>query len=621
MPVSNRFFSAARRLLGSVLCAVATIALPARSVAESAPPTPLNIEITLTSGSPTPGRPISVSWKLVNSSHVELIGSLVYYLNDQPLGALPQPGNSTSVLPGKLLSGTQSFDPVPGINVFSIVLLNVNAAAIGNHNPPKLTEIENGKMPSPTGPAGVSPIPVTISAEGSLRVNASPPVASLANGLSSANRQQLMKDYAPLFLYSFDHGSDEEYAPISVVPFLSGSTLESSLPNGNLTNATLQSTPLAILNPVPSAASPAGTITAMQAALPAELYVTPLPNSVQKGTAWATVMSSQNPNVGLYGHVTLLDLQHFQSDADTNLPAQFAERYGCTPQASCSAQIIKIEYWQFFGYSHDYQGTLDSDIDSDTDHSGDWCTVQVYVDASWWQSPQPGKAILAVYHYLHGIQVGFDMAQVSAAPTAVTVPTRPSNESGNTYMAEEYHGPNFGESVEFSIKAKGIWFPIGGPDMTTEKAHAQNNTVQLAAEDVSRVIVGGPLGSGEAPHPVPVLMSYQHPVVYVEWGGHEFWPTPGWSIYGASKHDGTGQYSYFGSLPVDLTFDRDPLHPLVNAPPDVRLVTSFAGYWGAKGGGGPPQGPPLHLQWYWNPDTTTPDLLQKIESSATTRTY
>src|ERR1700728_1069610 len=122
-----------------------------------------------------------------------------------------------------------------------------------------------------------------------------------------------MKDYAPLLLYSYDHASDEVYAPIDVLSFIQGSSLDSSTQAANLPNSALQ-TPSVILDPTPSAPNDPkiGTISATLSLLPAELYVTPLPNTVQKGTAWATVMSSQNPNVGLYGHVILLDFKNLE---------------------------------------------------------------------------------------------------------------------------------------------------------------------------------------------------------------------------------------------------------------------------------------------------------------------
>jgi transcriptional regulator with XRE-family HTH domain len=101
---------------------------------------------------------------------------------------------------------------------------------------------------------------------------------------------------------------------------------------------------------------------------------------------------------------------------------------------------------------------------------------------------------------------------------------------------------------------------------------------------------------------------YKHPVVYVEWGGHEFWPTSSWSIAAASKHNGLGKYSYFGDAPVDVTYlpvflsngAQNLPSPLPNA--DVALVTLFAGFWGApQSHNGPPQGPPLHCEWFWDP--------------------
>lgn len=565
------------------------------------PQAPINIEIALKPGSPTPGKPIDISWQIVNTSAAELVGSLTCYLNQEAI-SIAGPA-IVSVLPGKTLAGTESFDVVPGVYEIDMALVDVHPA----NATPKPTELENGKAPSPAGKPEAGTPAVNAVALGSLWVNASPPVASISpNGLTAAQRQKLMVDYAPLFLYSFDHGSDEQYAPIDVLSFIKASTLQSSVANvANLPNATLNTTPLAILDPAPSTAPKAGTITSAQPTLPAELYVTPMPNTVQHGAPWADVMSSRNPNVGLYGHVTLLDLEHFQSDADPTLPQRFAARYGCAVGAACPAQIIKIEYWQFFGYSHDYQGLLDGSIDPDTDHTGDWCTVQVYVDASWWLSPQPDKAILAVYHYLHGIQVGFDMAQ-AGAPAKLTVPARAAADKGSTYSAQEFHGPNHGKQVQFPIEHFGISFPVA-PDKATEEANAQNNILQLAAQTLPGASV-----------------SYQHPVVYAEWGGHEFWPSPGWSYEGASKHNGTGQYSYFGSSPTDLTIDitvdLDRFDPMasVGGHPDVALVTTFAGYWGEKGGGGPPQGPPLHTQWYWNPKTTNADLLEKIDPTGTT---
>jgi hypothetical protein len=608
--------------------------------ANAAPLPALPIAITVTSGTPAAAKPITVSWKLVNTSTALLTGSIVYYLNNVNLTPLDLP-NDKSITKGSTLSGTFTFNPVPGINQLTVSLLDT-VHAVDAGSTPKLTDLAPGQVPKPEQPTAPPASPVNLVASGTVPINASPTLPTLANGLTDTYRQQLMADYAPLLLYSND-GGEEQYAPIDVIAFVQGSSLtgDLTLPNSTLANATavLQSN---------------GTIAATQPGLPIGRFIAPSA-SVEKGADWNTVMqraaaassdpSHQTHEVGLYGHVTLLDLNHFQSDADPNLPALFAARYNCTATQTSAgicpahgpAQVIKIEYWQFFGYSYDFSpsasaamaaalvgsalggieglisaGASANDIiQGKVNHSGDWCTVQVYVDAAWWASARPDLGILAVYHYLHGNQVGFDMGAVTGAPASITVPARAQNATGSTYSAQEYHGPNFGSSVQFSINPFGsVWLPPGGPDQATEKAHAQNSVLQLATLPVTQTTT-------------TAKASYQHPVVYVEYGGHEFWPSTSWSYYGASKHNGTGQYSYFASYPVDLTPDTKTATatvagrsiPLLQPPPtDVTLVTDFAGYWGAKGGGGPPQGPPLHTQWYWDPRTTPADLLSQIET-------
>ena len=614
-----------------VLAIVLLAATAVRSVI-AAPAVP--ITITVTSGTPAAAQPVTISWKLVNTSTSPLTGSIVYYLNGVNLSPIDQPNNK-SVAKGGPLSGTYQFNPVPGINQFTVSLLDT-VHAVDGEPPPKLTQLAPGQTPKPAKPTTPPVSPVNIVATGTLPINASPTLAMLTNGLTNAYRQQLMAAYAPLLLYSND-GGDEQYAPIDVIPFIQGSSLNGdlTLPNATLANAS-------------TVVQTNGTIAATQASLPIKRFIAPS-SSVEKGADWATVMqraaaadtdpTHQTHEVGLYGHVTLLDLTDFQSDADPNLKASFAQRYNCTAvetnahicPAHGPAQVIKIEYWQFFGYSYDFSpsasaalaaalvgsavggiegliagGASANDIlQGKINHSGDWCSVQLYVDAAWWASGRPDLGILAVYHYLHGNQVGFDMGAATGGPTSIAVPARAKNAKGSTYPAVEYHGHNFGTSVQFSINPFGsLWLPPGGPDQATEKALAQNNVLQLATQPGPKV-------------------SYQHPVVYVEYGGHEFWPSTSWGYYGASKHNGTGQYSYFASHPVDLTPDTKTTTTSVNGrrlpllqplPTDVMLVTSFAGYRGAQGGGGPPQGPPLHTQWYWDPKTTPADLLAAIET-------
>ena len=87
------------------------------------PQAPINIEIALKPGSPTPGKPIDISWQIVNTSAVELVGSLTCYLNQEAI-AIAGPA-IVSVLPGKTLAGTESFDVVPGVYEIDMALVDV----------------------------------------------------------------------------------------------------------------------------------------------------------------------------------------------------------------------------------------------------------------------------------------------------------------------------------------------------------------------------------------------------------------------------------------------------------------------------------------------------------------
>jgi len=586
--------------------ALAVIALPMPYLAFASPS---QGSISVTPAQPVPGNPVTISWTLRNTKSIPITGTIVYYLNAIPLTGLNASG-PTKLPAGQHTSGTFSFLPVPGWNQISVTLIDTNALPHGTTKPPILQETAPGQVPKgPNHPAAGVPVvpssaifPASVSTSFSV-TNAAP--AQLKDGLTAAVRKQLLHDYAPLLLYSYDHGSDEQYAPIDVVPFVQASSLHSEISGvPSLENSTLQSASgvLDILDPNSQPTSPAGTIAS--AAL-AKLYLEPS-GAAQKGDPWKTIpqgVNAQGTNVGLYGRAILLNLNDTQDglENDPSLPWNILlARYNCGGSQPCAAQVIKLEYWQFFGYSHD-----SANFSALADHAGDWCAVQVYVDAGWWDSPRPDRAILFVVHYMHGAQVGFNMSLADAEPVTTAVPARPKNDKGATYTAEEFHGPHYGDSIEFY----GSLAPAFPRNQQTQLFFAQNNTLQLAT---AGPFAASPLGGlhGEPVHPV-INVSFQHPVVYVEWGGHEFWPTPAWSFYGASKHNGLGQYSYFGSAPVDVSPGTTP-----TTQNDVALVTEFDGYWGSPQPlNNPPEGPPLHCQWFWDPSTTSMQLLASVQDS------
>jgi hypothetical protein len=209
-----------------------------------------------------------------------------------------------------------------------------------------------------------------------------------------------------------------------------------------------------------------------------------------------------------------------------------------------------------------------SDLNHEADHDGDWCSVQLFLDArvaTQSASTLPNQGILAIYSYAHGKKMGFSKVGFDfAAKHGGAVPVANPNPSGN-YAIWEFDGPN---SSNMDV------------DIGSDLYLAQNNAVQLAQDPASNLLV--------------------HPVVYIEWGGHEFWPTARWTLPLANKHGGDG-YSFFATGARNI---GEIAHPMDG---DAgTLITSFAGYWGKYGGfmnvNGPPQGPPLHKQWQWQSD-------------------
>jgi hypothetical protein len=573
--------------------------------------TPSQGTIKISPAQPAPGDEVTVTWTLINTTGEPITGKVVYYLGSYSLNDLSTTA-MTTLLKGQSTGNTFTFLPFPGWNQISVVFLNTQVAPPSAKPPTILQPIDPSQPPKPQPSAGsaVTSVPVSkiFPATVSLAFNDTGTAPStIEGGLSAAMRKQLLADYSPLLLYSYDHNSDEQYPPIDAVPLVQGSSLSSQASGvQDIPNSTLQSAAAAldILNP--GGSQGAGTI--MTSASVAKLYLEPN-DATQHGAPWTSGkvgVNAQGMNIGLHGRALLLDLTNL-SITDPALPtASLLARYKCTHQQQqpCAARVVKLEYWQLYGYSADYNGNSISE--SEANHQGDWCGVQVYIDANWSQSSRPDRAILWVVHYLHGKQVGFNMAMANPIEIPVKVPARAAGDIRPTYSAQEVQGPNYGLSVEISVKIKGSWEPPGGPNLDQQLFQAQKNVLRLATEGPINV---GPAGVSLSGHfePPKINLSYRHPVVYVEWGGHEFWPTDAWTIYAASKHDGTGKYSYFGDSPVDITASPNiAVPPTVPAQADVALVTLFSGYWGApQSDNGPPVGPPLHCEYYWDPATNS----------------
>jgi hypothetical protein len=75
----------------------------------------------------------------------------------------------------------------------------------------------------------------------------------------------------------------------------------------------------------------------------------------------------------------------------------------------------------------------------------------------------------------------------------------------------------------------------------------------------------------------PDTGEFSHPVVYLEYGTHKYWPTDKWSYQWAPKHGGDSSYQYLTGIPPNL---GEVEHPLTEEAP---IILRSNGYWGAVG--------------------------------------
>ena len=279
------------------------------------------------------------------------------------------------------------------------------------------------------------------------------------------------------------------------------------------------------------------------------------------GEDWKTI--NQNRNIGLYGHVVPLMLnERLLNSDDIDIFNIDNSKY----PASDLRLYYKVEYWQFFGFNRDASSgcipfTLENIagvgkpliITSDdnlpeciADHEADWCTVQLLIDQD--------EHIVNVYHFAHGKEMRFDKTKVQ----------NPSSYSGIDNSFSEWHGRNYNTNVDLNSAGFSL-----------------NNILTLYREP----------GGGD----------FTHPVVYIEYGGHEFWPSQYWIYSGpagtkAYSHNGQGLYQFLTSTPPNLGEVEFPLSEYNGA----SLLMRFNGRWGTYNwDNDPPQGPPLHNQWNW----------------------
>jgi hypothetical protein len=415
------------------------------------------------------------------------------------------------------------------------------------------------------------------------------------DGIPDDLEQNLIERFSPFLRFSLDHvpplpqvGIPEAYRPADPLWYISHSRLVGSSDNITvLPQATLASLPSKILDATsfgPSSIlgsfSSNAAFTACIASTPRSPYhIDPVDDTAHAGADWPTV--TQNKNVGLFAHVS-----KFQPRSEADLPEQppvIAEpsvvggmsTLDTKDLSKCARKITnstnpviplswyethcvdcyKIEYYQFFGKNADHA------FANLGDHEGDWSILTLVYEHTT-------DRVLAVSHWAHGYEMRFDLMQTGVLPQPVTDPI--------VGKEMQYTGV---EAVEQNFNILTVSLTGSHQD---QPELAQTNTLFMAQDSVT----------GE----------YSHPVAFVEFGSHEFWPTSRWGAEGAPAHPGDdAAHSYLTHNIPNLGEIEHPLGA------EAAVLLGYNGSWGyINTDNNPPPGPALHKAWNWVAPNRTP---------------
>jgi hypothetical protein len=373
------------------------------------------------------------------------------------------------------------------------------------------------------------------------------------DGISDRIETSLLARFRPYYRFSKEGNTGETFRPTDVIEYLRSGEVDGTGKEGErvlLTNQALNLNVLGVLNLNEQdhdrycQARAAGVWSCdsniLRNTRRTDYHMNPANERGRRGAEWPQVLASKR--VGLFGHVVPVRLDN---------PLAYDRAH--VPSGSDGGHTYyKIEYWQFFGYSSNDK------VNDEGDHEGDWDTVQlIYDPGNQAAGGAPGK-VVSVLFYAHGKELRFDM---SSAIGSVDM------DGGSV---REWRGSQYGKPV---------------PELRDDsaQARARNHVVRMFKD--------------------PVTGEFAHPVVFVEHGGHEFWPSAQWEIFGAQKHRGDDtEHSYLTSAPPNL---GEVEHPL-SEDPAAKIVLQFNGRWGTYSrhlegifDNTPPPGPTLHYEWTW----------------------
>lgn len=369
------------------------------------------------------------------------------------------------------------------------------------------------------------------------------------DGMDDNLEHQLLERFRPFYMFSDDDGEDN-FRPVDVLWYLNQSEL--------LTSADEDDSPIIandqyLIGKILFKEGKFGSSDITQNAARTEYHINPLHNlnntdePGRHGNTWEIVLGIKN--IGLYGHVVPVKLT---DPFDYN----FYQIYDGNAQGKT---YYKIEYWQFFGYN-----STKKPLDIG-DHEGDWASVQLIYDPEY-------NIIRSVFHFAHGILFRFDItAENNVRNEFITIPEG---------EIKEYRG---GVNYDYILSHPDL--QLSNLDLGTAPPRLLVDDQQVALAQNNRVRFFQDPQSG----------AFEHPVVYIENGSHEFFPSEFWNYYGSPNHNGQSHH-FLTATPSNL---GEVEHPLQEAS-GADIILKFNGYWGTYGKNNtPPQGPALHQNWQW----------------------
>lgn len=518
------------------------------------------LELALTTTPPlVPSQQLTFTWKLHNTTPIAINGRLRLLVDaqDRPT-ALP----IVAALPAnQSLDGFLQIGPyAPGTHIFTIEF-----------------QLQTGERWDTVGPTGLLHRAPTYDTIGSAEVSVTvadpnsplsfdcPTDKSLdldADCLDDRLEHALLERYTPYYKFSMEAENREILPPTDIACFL----MESELVRGGETLVPISTLRSGDYRGLLDQPCPAGAAGCSPDVLQNPMLTDYEIHRLHDSCAWS---DAANRKTGLYGHVVPYDQLSAQGEFQRFFddPAKLFEG---DPALGRQKRFVKVEYWQFFGQNG-----------WSFPHQGDWTTVELLLDLGARDvgltttrpcsaTPPPSldlprdsplrAEVAAVLHYAHGkVEFRFDLDGCTGA--------HPTDDPSIT----ELRGPSYSRP-----ECPGV-----GPDFLCE----DDNAVQFFKVGTE------PMAT--------------HPVVYLEFATHEYFPTGAWMNYiGMPNHAGTDEdHRYLTATPPNLGEVGAPLGETALAP----FILRFNGKWGTD-----PRGPSLHAEWTWPSDSKVRSKLSDL---------